>query len=399
MSTTMEQGRTAPGTPDGPRLGYLSGILTVFELEMKQRIRSRAWYVMLAVWFAVIALVTGLAAYTAGFDEGTGQVMFELVVGFVLFFGFLVVPALSANSITGDRAGGTLAILQNTLLTPGQIVLGKWLAAWVAALGFLVAAVPMIAWAMSYGDVYLPAVPVFLLLAAVELGIACAIGVGVSARSNRPLFAIVASYLLVALLGLGTVIAYGLSYRLVESTAVVHTQVFPNDPWSNVEYDAEGRVLGEDGEPLNSAEEQAFFEEIDRKYQDPAIDTEYYVCSSQGGVQPVFHTERITWLLAANPFVVVADAVPQRERDPESWGAEGPMAAISQGVRMSQAGPAATTPCLDGVKREPTDLSGQPPIWPLGLGLQLLLAGGLMFSGRRRLATPAGKLATGTRIA
>ena len=64
--------------------------------------------------------------------------MFELVVGFVLFFGLLVAPALSANAITGDRAAGTLAILQNTLLTPGQLLWGKWLAAWVASLAFLV---------------------------------------------------------------------------------------------------------------------------------------------------------------------------------------------------------------------------------------------------------------------
>ena len=112
----------------------------------------------------------------------------------VLFLGLLVSPTLSATSINGDRSAGTLAILQNTLLTPGQLLWGKWLAAWLASLGFLVVSLPMIAWAMSYGDVYLPAVPVFVLMTAVELGIACAIGVGVSARSSRPLFAIVASH-------------------------------------------------------------------------------------------------------------------------------------------------------------------------------------------------------------
>lgn len=381
--------------PDArPKLGYLSGVGTVFSLEMRQRMRSRGWYIMLAVWFVVIALVTGLAALTSGLTTGTGQLMFELVVGFVLFFGLLVAPALSANAITGDRSAGTLAILQNTLLTPGQLLWGKWLAAWVASLAFLVAAVPLIVWAMLYGDVYLPGVPVFLLMLAVELGIVCAIGVGVSARANRPLFAIVSAYLVVALLGLGTLIGYGLSFSLVKEWVSVAQQEWPNDPWAQVEYNDNGMALDENGEVI--ADQDAYFAMLNSQW-----DPNGYVCSPITYETEIFHTERTTWLLAANPFVVVSDAVPTRPvpegQDPLE-SVTGPMAGISEGVRLSQAGPEYQQPCIDGVKR--TDpLPEGTPVWPLGLGIQALLAGGLVFLGRRRLVTPAGKLATGTRIA
>ncbi len=155
--------------------------------------------------------------------------MFELVIAFVLFFGMLIAPALSSNSITGDRANGTLAILQNTLLTPGQLLIGKWLAAWVASLGFLVVTIPLIGWAMTYGDVYLPGVPVLLGMLALELAIVCAIGVGVSAVANRTLFAVLISYLLVAMLGLGTLIAYGLSMELVKTEVMVSEQIWPDE--------------------------------------------------------------------------------------------------------------------------------------------------------------------------
>ncbi|MBG6085062.1 ABC transporter permease [Zhihengliuella flava] len=392
-------------------LGYVAGVRAVVDLELKQRLRSKSWYVMLIVWFAVIGVVTALAAYTSSAswngglaDEGTGQLMFELVVGFVLLFGLLVTPALSANSITGDRAGGTLAILQNTLLSPGQILWGKWLAAWIAALAFLLVTLPMIAWAMSYGDVYLPAVPVILLMCAVELGVACAIGVGISARSSRPLFAVVTSYLMVALLTVGTLIAFGLSLRFTQEEIVDYEVVNPKDPWSQVEYDSEtGRMLGEDGEPLSMAEEEEAYRELDEQSRGFVYNPADEVCTERAYTRTILHTERTAWLLAANPFVVTADAVPLDPADREGMASpDGPIGLIQLAVRSAQAG-AEGPDCVDGERQvdayESAAAGDLPPMWPLGLGVQLVIAAALIISGRRRLVTPAGRLATGTRVA
>ena len=362
---------SAPVTQQPPTaaatLGYFSGIGTVFTLEIRQRVRNRGWYIMLGIWFVVIAAVVGLAALSVGVDGlGAGQVMFELVIAFVLFFGMLIAPALSSNSITGDRANGTLAILQNTLLTPRQMMIGKWLAAWVASLGFLAVTIPLIAWAMSYGDVYLPGVPVLLGMLALELAIVCAIGVGISALANRTLFAVLVSYLLIALLGLGTLIGYGLSMQLVQEDVKVSEQIW--------------------GDQNGGAS---------------AWDDNDYTCGTTLFPQTVFATERNTWLLAANPFVVVADATPRPapKPDTDTFSSTGPMAAISEGVRMSQAGQLAMTACINGVKNTEVTASDAAPLWPLGLGLQLLLAAALLVAGHRKLRTPAGKMASGTRIA
>lgn len=363
ISTPPREQATAPA------LGYLAGVGTVFGLEMRQRVRNRGWYIMLGIWFVAVAAVVGLAALSVGADGfGAGQVMFELVIAFVLFFGMLIAPALSANSITGDRANGILAILQNTLLTPGQLLWGKWLASWVASLGFLVVTVPLIGWAMTYGDVYLPAAPVLVGMLALELAVVCALGIGVSALANRTLFAVMVTYLLVALLGIGTLIAYGLSLQLVRTEVQVSNQVWP-----------EAYMNGEFYGPW---------------------DEDNYTCETQTYTQETFATERITWLLAANPFVVVADAAPRSPApvDSSMFTAAGPMGAISEGVRYSQAGPEFQIPCLSGVKN--TGLPPTPaPLWPLGLGIQVLLAGGIVAAGRNRLRTPAGRLASGTRIA
>ncbi|MCQ2000369.1 ABC transporter permease [Arthrobacter zhaoxinii] len=347
-------------TLPAPALGFWSGVRSVFALEMKQRLRSRSWYVLLIVWFGVIGLVATLTALGSSAEVGPqGPVLYELMVGFILFFGLLLAPALSANAVNGDRAAGTLAVLQITLLRPGQILAGKWLASWVASMGFLVASIPFLLWALALGGVQPLSAVVAVVMLAVELGIVCAVGVGVSALAARPLFSIVVTYMLVALLGLGTLIAFALSGFLTEGTVKVNSSTYS--------YTADG--------------------------------TEEYTCSGPLTEIPVAHTERIAWILAANPFVVVADSTPSTaEPDGNGVPATGVMEGISDTVRLAQAGPEYSMPCVNGDVRG-TSQPDVPPIWPLGLTLQSALAALLVFLGRLRLRTPVRNLAAGTRIA
>lgn len=373
MSTTTES------TTSARSLGYASGVRTIFSLEMRQRLRGRAWYIMLAVWFAIIGLVFMLAALTTATMDGSGPFLFELVVGFVLFFGLLVAPGLSANAVNGDRSAGTLAILQITLLTPGQILWGKWLASWVASLGFLVLSTPFIFWALALGGVNPAEAFVSLLMLAVELGVVCALGIGISSLAGRPLFSIVTTYMMVALLGLGTLIAFGLSFALVEEEDVEVTTSFYSFP---AEAGPSGEVMTE----------------------------EDMVCTTSTHTQTVFHTERTAWLLAANPFVIVADAVPY-DRDVPTPGSSsglspepqfrmpGVMEGISDAVRDAQAGPDYETTCEESRGLARDEAGGQFPIWPLGLVVQGAFAGGLLWLGRKKLVTPVRRLAQGTRIA
>lgn len=105
------------------------GISTVARLELRQRARASKWVVVLAIWFAVIALVSVLSYLALNDpDARSGAAMYDVVVFFVLGLGMLVVPSLTATSINGDREHGVLATLQTTLLTSADLVLGKLLA-------------------------------------------------------------------------------------------------------------------------------------------------------------------------------------------------------------------------------------------------------------------------------
>ncbi|MDQ5861009.1 MAG: ABC transporter permease subunit [Actinomycetota bacterium] len=365
--------------------GYFAGIRDVVVLELKQRLRSRGWYIMLAIWFILTGLVTWLTwaswnaqreaqrAYSDFLpaDSGPGSMIFEVVLAFVLLFALLVAPALSANAVNGDRAGGTLAILQVTLLRPGQILWGKFFAAWAAALAFLVASTPFLVIGVALGGMTPGHVLVALLMLAVEVGVVCAIGVGISALAGRPLFSIVVTYLAVAGLVFGSLIAFGLGTGLSQGTIMANQAQYRNY------------------EPLRPVPDETVPQEPE------------YTCSGPLRAQPAVRTERVAWMLAMNPYVVVADAIPYTVRVNNGFGMSSPVGAIesiSQGARYAMAGPEGTYPCANG-EAKPRYLAQSTPLWPLGLGLQLLLAGLLMWLGWRSLRTPAHRLARGTRIA
>ncbi|NUL46553.1 ABC transporter permease [Cellulosimicrobium funkei] len=381
MSTITEPARPAGSAR---RLGWGAALGNIIQMELRQRLRTRAWYIMLAVWFVVIGLVTwgAVASYNtlAGDDLffGPGRFVFEAMVGFVLFFGLLVAPAMSASTVSGDRAGGTLAIVQVTLATPGQLLTGKWLASWIAALVFLVTALPYIVLAVVLGGLDVAGLVVFVLMVAVELGVVCALGTAVSAIVPRTLFAVVVTYLLVALFALGTLIGFGLTAPLAMTSVPSNRAVYPDEEPG---FDEETGYDSMDWSPVRCTGPMTSTETLDAR--------------------------STYWMLAANPFVVVADAVPQPDKppydpdDPATWAPDGVMTSISSGVRFLQRPPEMNVDCANGELMDQDEIEAHEgtPVWPLGLGIQVAVAGALFAWARARLVAPAARLPRGTRVA
>ena len=357
------------------------GVATVARLELRQRIRSTRWIVSLVVFGLLVGgvtLLTWLVARTAtGGDPGyagAGPTMFGFIVFFVLFLGLLVSPTLSATSINGDRAAGTLATLQVTLLSAAEIALGKLLAAWLASLAFLGVSTPFIAWSLAAGGVPVLALVTTLLLLAVLLAVVCAIGLGFSALTARTAGSAVLTYVAVASLSVLSPILFGLSIPVVSGEERV--EVYGVD-WSA---NPDGDEWDEDTGTWIEPECEVFTE------------TQYVV-----------HTERTWWLLAVNPFVIVADAAPAA-RDPESFSFD-PLTGISLGVRAARLGQGPEP--LDQCWQDDTDDAAWPfgddaqlsPVWPWGLAANLLLGAGGVVLAVRRLQIPHRTLAKGTRVA
>lgn len=358
-----------------------AGVRTVATLELRQRVRSTRWVVSLVVFEVVVGVVTALTYYVARQATGgvptdtelaatTGRTMFGFIVFFVLFLGLLVSPTLSATSINGDRANGTLATLQVTLLSPAEIVLGKLLASWVASLAFLAVSVPFVVWAFATGGTAFVGLITTLLLLAVVLAVVCAIGLGFSALTARTAGSSVLTYVAIAGLTVVSLIVFGLSVPLVSGEERVQVRT---EDWSP------GITFDEDGRP-----------------------TEEIPCVLREEERYVTHTERTWWLLAINPFVVVADALPP------ATGTQiaDPMTGIRYGVRSLRLGvQEPLEECWSNQAWEERQAEERAradelgAVWPWGLAANLLLGGAGVLLAVRRLTIPQAKLPRGTRVA
>ena len=347
------------------------GVGTVVDLELRQRVRSTAWYVLLGVSAVLLLAVTLLLLATAGiFGRDGGPQAAAAVVFFVLLLGTLVTPALSGGAINGDRDAGTLATTQVTLIRGWQLVLGKFLAAWTAALAFLAIAVPFLLIAAAFGGANAGVLFTSLAVTVLELGVISAVGVGLSAVISRPIFSVVTTYLVVAALSIGTLVAFGLG-GLAFPVRVTATY----ESYSTGAVDDSGKVVNPVCDPPTV-----------EHYDTPSYD-------------------KLWGILAANPYVVLADAVPGRfdaKGEPKDA-----FAAIKVAERTAQIPIGRSTyssdchPGRDTVDtRAPQSvLARTVPTWTIGLLIHLVLALLALGAAVRAVRTPARRLARGTRIA
>ena len=350
---------------------FFASVRVILGLELRQRVKGVAWYVLIGIFVVIVGIVTVVVwgvsvAFSGSGDPDAGATIFSTVIYFVLLLGTLVTPALSGNAINGDRDAGTLATTQITLITAWQLVLGKFLAAWISALAFLVASTPFILVASLAGGLAVDTFWISIVVLALELGIVAAIGVGLSGLLNRPLFSVVVTYLAVAALSIGSLIAFGLGGLAVQSQ-VTNTYAY-------------GVTYGDDGQALTCSP--------------PETDT-----------YPTPRFDYFWGILAANPYVVLADAVPTYYGE---YGQPNDLfGQIKYGARAVQQAPDLE---INYDECDPaSDFSEQPtpedvinstvPSWFVGLLIHLVLAAAALVGAWARLRTPARRLGKGSRIA
>ncbi|HVC72757.1 MAG TPA: ABC transporter permease subunit [Mycobacteriales bacterium] len=350
----------------------MSGVLTVARLEFKLRIRAGRWRWLVGAWFVVLAIVTWLVRTAASQpnivgdsverERTLGAVMFGVVVLVVLALALLVAPALAAQSVNGDRERGTLATLQVTRLRAGEIAVGKLLASWGTALVFLAVTLPLALWCYTEGGLSVGRIAGVYLVTALLLGVVCAISLGLSALLARSTTSGVLAYLTVFALAAGTAITFGLVTASTQQTVTGSSRLC-------------------DGPGAN--------------------------CTETSYETTVARPDRTWWLLAPNPFVVLADSAPagpvHRERLPNGQVVEVPadvdvLGSLSRELHRIRATPHRVEDQYGTAFVVPDGVTGGP-VWPLGLGIDLALAAGALWLTTVRLRTPTHRLARGQRVA
>ena len=329
------------------------GIGLVARQEVRTRLRTGRWKALLAAWFLLVnglGLLFRLALEADGgsADDRPGIPMFGGVLLGVLVLMLLVTPALGGQSINGDRERGTLAALQLTRLTPGEIALGKLAAAWGTGLVTLLLTLPVLLLPVAEGVISPLRAQAVLLVTALLIGVVCAVSQAWSALLARSVTSVLMSYITVFALLAGTPLVYSIALQL---TAEHHRHVV---------YDGGGRH---------------------RQY----------------GGYTVEHSERVWWLLSPNPVVVLADAAPRLPEREVVVGDElvhrsstsDPLGEISRSVRDIR----------QGVRTSADHPEDEMVVWPWGLAFDLALAVGAVALTASRLRTPLQRVPRGVRVA
>lgn len=350
------------------------GLWLMTSLELRQRIRSVRWYVALGAWtvallgIGLLALVPGLYLGDWEAVRALSRVMFSLQMILVLLAMLLVTPALSAGSINGDRTAGTLATLQASLLSALEIVLGKLLAGFLTGLAFLVLALPSALPLALLGQVG----PLYVLRVAAMICFltfcVTAIGLGLSALTQRQLGSVVLAYVLVFGVTVVGPIVWGVS-------AVVLTS------------EQEGTVY--------------YTEYTDLSGPGAAV------CVAETGPGSVTRIDLAQPLIWPNPVVLLAETAPSLDRE-AVWGAADDshvdvLSLLKLGMREASTPPHPSDHnyCDPADTGYPADL-GRPrqlPLWPMGVAGWGAAALGALVLATLRLTVPIRRLGAGTRIA
>ena len=193
----------------------LRGTLLVARQEFRVRLRTSRWQWLLVAWVVVFggfaALVWLDLARTGTPARQRGNQLFGALVLFLLTLVLLVTPALTAHSVNGDRERGTLATLQVTQLSAGDIAVGKLLSAWLTVLAALALTLPFVAWSVLAGGVGADRAARTIAVIAAAAAVLCAVAQMLSALVDRTIASALLSYVVVFALTFGTLIIFGLA--------------------------------------------------------------------------------------------------------------------------------------------------------------------------------------------
>jgi ABC-type transport system involved in multi-copper enzyme maturation permease subunit len=174
-------------------------LMAMLKKETWLLLRSRRAVVLLYVYLAVLAMavlwswpannVLTLAAVASQ------RLMYLLGLGQLLML-LGILPGLTASSIVRERETGCLELLQASRISPGAILLGKWLGSAVYGVILLVCSLPLVALCQVLGTVdwrLVATVYLHLIITALWAGM---MGLGVSAIARSGYGSLMGSYAL-----------------------------------------------------------------------------------------------------------------------------------------------------------------------------------------------------------
>lgn len=193
--------------------------MTVSSRSIRLPLILGAFNMVLAI-FAIfmMAIIVDSAKVNAQIDYGTFLEIFRYVAAIEFALILLIMPALTAGQISGERERKTLDLMLTTKITPAGIVFGKLEVALSTVMLLIVSSLPVIALVFAYGGVTIANIGLLFISYIVAAFLMAAIGIWASSLCTRSTIATVLSYIGSFVFLVGTAIGAALSYNFNGST-------------------------------------------------------------------------------------------------------------------------------------------------------------------------------------
>lgn len=180
------------------------------ELKLSTRTMKMGWMIFLyngivgVISLLVLYKMVSSARYTGSIDYRS---MLDLYITMAYIeFGMLLIimPSLTAGSITGERERQTFDIMLTTKMTPWQIILGKLEIALSTALLLSVSSIPVVSLVFVYGGIHLVDLVFFILILVISAVFIGSIGILYSAFLRKTATATIVTYITIIGIFVGT---------------------------------------------------------------------------------------------------------------------------------------------------------------------------------------------------
>ncbi len=166
-------------------------IAPIFRRELRSYFNSPVAYVVIVVFLAIIGWFFTSNLFLV--NMASMRVVFELVPLVFLFF----VPAITMRLLAEEKKSGTLELLTTKPVPDAEIVIAKFLAAWVLLAAALVPTLLYLITMMSLGSIDLGPVVAGYIGLLLMGGSYIAIGIFASSLTENQIIAFITSFLIV----------------------------------------------------------------------------------------------------------------------------------------------------------------------------------------------------------
>ena len=193
--------------------------------------RPKILIFMMIFNFLVMTVVAGFFLYiTISGLEGEMINYRALAIMLIALIGeetgilFMVAPALTASSVSGERERQTLDVLLTTRMTPFEIVIGKYLSALTQGILLVISTLPFLSLVFIYGGLNFFQLLGLLAVLIYEIAFISVFGVFFSSLTKHTVPAVILSYVMLGILVGGTLSAFGAVYAIGE---LINEQLHP----------------------------------------------------------------------------------------------------------------------------------------------------------------------------